>query len=125
MGDTPSRQQLRMGRQAGSGRWERVGCWAGECVQQGGVSLGGRVPTRECVLLDGVFLERPGEGKAPEGPSNCPLGRALMDSRERQQLPVCPGSRGRSRDLGQHPKSPSTQMHSAGPTESSSGGSTG
>ena len=130
-----------MGRQAGSGRWERAGCWAGECVQPGGVSHGGRVPTegmsyrghvpeegvsrQERVLLEGVFLERPGEGKAPEGPSNCPRGRALMDSRQRQQPPVCPGSRGRSGDLRQHPKSPSKQMHSAGPTESSSGGGTG
>lgn len=107
-----------------------------------GVSQQGACPDRRRVLIEGVshqgrvliegvsrgkeFLERPGEAKAPEGPSNCPLGRALMESRERLlQPPVCPGSRGRSRDLGQHPKTRSTRMHSVGQTESRSGGSTG
>jgi len=125
-----------MGRQGGSGRWERMGCLAGGCVPTGGVSRQkacpdrGRVPSGACPDRRRVprkeFLERPGEAKAPEGPSNCPLGRALMESRERLlQPPVCPGSRGRSRDLGQHPKTRSTRMHSVGQTESRSGGSTG
>lgn len=55
-------------------------CPSGACPGRG------RVPREE-------FLERPGEAKAPEGPSNCPLGRALTESWERLlQSPVNPGS---------------------------------